>query len=166
MKNIEAFQKKKIYAIGNALGLVENGNDNDDLHLLIGGITGKDSVKVLTYTEANAVISHLEQLQKNSKGAPPKRTTHKTYTSVPGGITIGQQRKVWALMYELEKYDKEPSTASLGDRVAGIIKNSLHLDGTAKNPMAWLDFHTGEKLIETIKRYIESAKKGCGVDGT
>ena len=41
----------------------------------------------------------------------------KTHPERPGGATDGQQRKVWALMYQLAKEDKEPSAASLGERL-------------------------------------------------
>lgn len=163
MKNIEAFQIKKIYAIGNALGIVENGNSNDNLHVLIAGATGKDSVKGLTYMEANAIIAQLERLQTKPKDAPPKKASNKKYDSVPGGVTAGQQKKIWALMYELKKYDKEPSTAALGDRASAIIKKELKVDSVAKNPFAWLDFSSGNKLIEILKKYISSAKKQMGV---
>lgn len=157
MKGIEAFQIKKIYAIGNALGIVENGNKDDNLHTLIGNVTGKDSVKELTYNEANVIISQLEQLQ--GKVAPPKKSASKKHEAVPGGVTEAQQRKVWALLYELKKYDKEPSTAAIGDRLCGIIRKELKVDSMVKNPFAWLDFSSGNKLIEILKKYVSSAKK-------
>ena len=50
MAAINAQQIRKIYAIGNALGIVERGNEDDDLHALVSALTGKDSVKALTYT--------------------------------------------------------------------------------------------------------------------
>lgn len=57
MAAINAQQIRKIYAIGNALGIVERGNEDDDLHALVSALTGKDSVKSLTYAEAQAVIT-------------------------------------------------------------------------------------------------------------
>ena len=48
MAAINAQQIRKIYAIGNALGIVERGNEDDDLHALVSALTGKDSVKSLT----------------------------------------------------------------------------------------------------------------------
>ena len=48
MADINAQQIRKIYAIGNALGIVERGNEDDDLHALVSALTGKDSVKALT----------------------------------------------------------------------------------------------------------------------
>ena len=56
MRTIEQFQIRKIYAIGNALGIKASGSE-DELHALVGGVTGKDSIKSLTYREACAVIA-------------------------------------------------------------------------------------------------------------
>ena len=39
-----------------------------------------------------------------------------------GKMSDGQIRKVWQLMYSLEKLDIKPSRARLGDRLCGIIK--------------------------------------------
>ena len=61
MRTIEQFQIRKIYAIGNALGIKASGSE-DELHALVGGVTGKDSIKSLTYQEACAVIERLEEL--------------------------------------------------------------------------------------------------------
>lgn len=41
MAAINAQQIRKIYAIGNALGIVERGNEDDDLHALVSALTGK-----------------------------------------------------------------------------------------------------------------------------
>ena len=122
MAAINAQQIRKIYSIGNALGIVERGNEDDDLHALVSALTGKDSVKSLTYAEAQAVIT---DLQKRQGAAPLPRHKPKTHPERPGGATDGQQRKVWALMYQLAKADKEPSTASLGERLCGIIRKEL-----------------------------------------
>ena len=53
MRKIESFQMKKIYAIGHALGITGNGSE-DELHILVSGVTGKDSIKELSYQEAKA----------------------------------------------------------------------------------------------------------------
>ena len=68
MAAIATQQIRKIYAIGNALGILERGNAEDSLHDLVSSITGKDSLKALTYAEAQAVIRDLEKLQGD---APP-----------------------------------------------------------------------------------------------
>ena len=89
MAAINAQQIRKIYAIGNALGIVERGSEDDDLHALVSALTGKDSVKSLTYSEAQAVIA---DLQKRQGAAPLPRHKPKTHPERPGGATDGQQR--------------------------------------------------------------------------
>ncbi len=73
----------------------------------------------------------------------------------------GQQKKIWALMYELAKYDKKPGSVSLGDRLCAIIKKELGTDAIARTPFAWIDFDSGNKLIEVLKGYVKSAGRGC-----
>lgn len=159
MAAIATQQIRKIYAIGNALGIVERGNADDSLYDLVFSITGKDSLKALTYAEAQAVIRDLEKRQGD---APPPRHRPKAHTEHPGGATAGQQRKVWALMYELQKRDTAPSAASLGERLCGIIKKELKVDAGPTQPFAWLDFHACNKLIEVLKKYVANAKKKAG----
>lgn len=158
MRTIEQVQIRKIYAIGNALGIKSSGSE-DELHILVGGITGKDSIKSLTYTEACAVIARLEELQ--SKTASPKPTSKKMkgYTSRSGGVTVGQQKKIWALMYTLKKYDEVPNDVQLGDRLCAVIKKEFCADAIAKNPFVWITFEQGNNLIEILKGYVKSARK-------
>lgn len=160
MAAIATQQIRKIYAIGNALGIVERGNSEDSLHDLVSSITGKDSLKALTYAEAQVVIRYLEKRQ--GEASPPKRRRPRTHTERPGGATEGQQRKVWALMYELQKCDTGPSTASLGERLCGIIKKELRLDANPEQPFAWVTFQACNKLIEVLKKYVANAKKKAG----
>ncbi len=161
MKAIEQFQIRKIYAIGNALGINGAGAGEDELHALVGGVTGKDSIKSLTYREACAVIARLEQLQGRA-ASPKKYGKPKEHESRPGGATCGQQRKIWALMYELKKYDEIPNDVQLGDRLCAVIKKELGADATARNPFAWITFEQGNHLIEILKRYVASARKRGG----
>lgn len=155
MNAINGQQIKKIYAIGQALGIVEQNHD-DDLHTLIDAMTGKDSVKALSYQEGNAVIAELQRRQ----GPPPTRKAPKQHDEVVGGITEGMQRKVWALMYDLQKYS--PSSASLGDRLCGIIEKELGVTATPQKPFVWLRFKNGNQLVEILKGYVQNAKKKAG----
>lgn len=167
MKTIQQFQIRKIYAIGHALGIVDAVAVEDGLHALIGGATGKESVKALNYAEAAQVIARLEELQ--GKAAPPKeagKRLTREYKERPGGITIGQQKKIWALMYELKKYDEVANDVALGDRLCKIIKKELEVNATSKDPFVWLDYKNGNSLIEILKGYVKSAKKkGGGENG-
>lgn len=151
-------QTQKIYAIAARLGLVENGNKNDLLHELIFAKTQKRSVRELDELQYKSVVDELMgrlKVQNLEEPAKAKRS----YQRGRNGITEGQQKKVWQLMYELEKYDKEQNTATLGRRLCGIIKKELHIDAAVKDPMRWLTYADGSKLIEKIKIYIANAQR-------
>lgn len=154
MAAINVQQIRKIYAIGRKLGIVEQGSHADSLHSLVAAVTGKTSVKALTSAEAQAVISELQQRQ----GTPPPRRKPRTHTEHPGGATDGQQRKVWALLYELQKADTAPSRATLGQRLCGIIKKELKMDAVPEQPFVWIDFRTCNRLIEILKKYVSNVK--------
>lgn len=97
-----AYQIRKIYAIGGALGMVKRNEEDDLLHELVEGMTGKKSIKALTYGEACKVIGELEGRQ----GTPPPRKSGKPLRkTAPGHTSEGQRRKVWALMYRLQDGD-------------------------------------------------------------
>lgn len=162
MRTIGQFQIRKIYAIGNALGITSSGSGEDELHTLVGGVTGKDSIKSLTYQEACAVIARLEELQGKTASPKPGNRKTKEHESRPGGVTSGQQKKIWALMYELKKYDEVPNDVQLGDRLCAVIKKELGADAIAKNPFAWISFEQGNNLIEILKGYVKSAGKRGG----
>lgn len=157
---LTAVEIRKIYALGARLGLVESNNKNDALHALVEGITGKDSVSKLNADEYKEVMTELyTRLRLSQLEPPPERRSKKRYESNPGKITEGQQRKVWALMYQLAGCDTEPSTASLGERLSGIIKRQFGVDATERQPMRWLSYKQGNQLIEIIKNYVKSAER-------
>lgn len=157
---LTAVEIRKIYALGARLGLVENNNKNDALHALVEGITGKDSVSKLNADEYKDVMTELyTRLRLSQLEPPPERRSKKRYESNPGKITEGQQRKVWALMYQLAGCDTEPSTASLGERLSGIIKRQFGVDATQRQPMKWLSYKQGNQLIEIIKNYVKNAER-------
>lgn len=145
MGGCSTYQIRKIYAIGQALGIVNRGGE-DALHDLVYGVTGKSSVKELSYSEACKVIGELEARQ----GTPPprpKKTNHRKRK--PGGVSEGQERKVWALMYRLAA--ASPSTVAVGDRLRAAIKKEAGVDAFADDPFAWLDYKSCNKLIEALK---------------
>lgn len=168
MRAMDARQRGQIFAISSALGLTGGGRD-DELHVLIYGLTGKESIKALNREDAEKVIRRLKELQgphtapeKSGKEYRKKEKKH-----VPGGVSAGQERKVWALMYALKEYDKKESPASLGKRLSAIIKKELKIDATEKAPLQWLDFRKGNTLIEILKKYIErEEKKARAGDGS
>lgn len=159
MKTIQQFQVRKIYAIGNALGIVGSGSGEDELHVLVAGATGKESIKALTYKEACTVLARLEELQEGAASPKTAEKRPKEHKETPGGVTSSQQKKIWALMYELKKHDAVANDVSLGDRLCKIIKKELKMDATAREPFVWMDFAQGNKLIEILKKYVESAEQ-------
>lgn len=163
-------QIKSIYALGASLGLVEHGSrDHDDnLHQLIGAITGKDSISNLTTDDASRVIADLIHRMRGIPDQPRPRRVAKKYEETPGGVTAGQQRRVWELMYELREYDIDYHEKSLGTRLCGIIKRQFHMDAAPKNPFRFLSYQQGVQLIEMLKKYVDNAaaKKLRAGDGS
>lgn len=155
-----ARQIKTIYAIGSQLGILDRGNKDDELHAFVAAVSGKSSIKELNAAEAEAVIAALQQRQKEK---PRRSGRQKEHPEIPGGITASQQRKIWALMYELRDFDKEPNGKPLGERLCGIIKKELGLEARPQNPFAWVDFKDGTKLLEVLKGYVATAKRRSGV---
>lgn len=154
--NINNYQIRKIYAIGGALGM--RGTDRQDtLHDLIAGMTGKGSVKDLSYAEACRVIGELEARQGTP---PPRKGGRPLHKTAPGRVSEGQQRKIWALMYQLA--EASPSTAQLGDRLCAIIKKSLGVEAFPSASFAWVDYKGANKVIEALKGYVSNAQKRRG----
>ena len=154
-------QTLRIYAMAARLGVLESGNKNDMLHTIVYRLTQKESIRSLDENEYKTVVSELaERLKLQNLTEPPKPYKKKKYEdSGRGKMSDGQRRKVWQLMYQLEKYDTEPTTAKLGDRLCGIIKKELNIDCTSKQPFRWLTYNQGVTLIEKLKKYIDSAQR-------
>lgn len=170
MHPIQNWQIKALYALGGSLGIVERGSHDDGLHALVGALTGKETVTALTQKEANLVLAELRNRMKGMPDPPKKKKQRPT---TPSGMTGGQQGKVWRLMYLLSDCDPVPSSASLGDRVSGIIRREFGVDATAKEPFRWMTYQQGGQLIEALKGYVKSAqtrqKKGgveCQTSGS
>lgn len=161
-------QTQRIYAMGARLGLVESGNKNDLLHELVFSISQKNSVRELDEKEYKKVVSELALQLKAANLTEPK-TVHpfkaqKREKKGIGKMSDGQIRKVWQLMYSLEKLDIKPSSARLGDRLCGIIKKELHIDAIPKDPFSWLTYQQGVKLIEILKNTLQMLKGGRTVE--
>ena len=90
---------KSIYALGAKLGMVERGGGHADaLHALVQGLTGKESITALTPAEAQAVLAELRR--RSAPAAAPQKKRARKYEALPGGLSEGQQKKVWYLMYQ------------------------------------------------------------------
>lgn len=161
MAQIEKAQIRDIHVLGAGLGIVERGSHDDGLHQLIAGITGKVSTKELTKAEAEQVLTELMNRMRIANPARKTTATAKShrYQETPGGMSEGQQRKAWRLMYELQELDTVPSTATLGERLSGIIKKELGVDATQKDPFKWLDYMQGSKLLNVLDKYVKNTAK-------
>ncbi|ADU26092.1 phage protein GemA/Gp16 family protein [Ethanoligenens harbinense] len=127
--NITKQQIKSIYALGAGLHIVGRGHD-DELHALVDGLTGKESITALDRDEAQRVIAELMRRMRGTPPVPPARKKPRHYEEAPGGITADQQRKVWALMYELKKIRRQaggrcPWRPAVRDHPAAI-RHGLH----------------------------------------
>ena len=131
---------------------------NEDLHALVNSVCGKDSLKELTNSDYAAVVKELQSRAGTS-------STYKTKSKGNSkGMTEGQERKIWRLMYELQELS--PSSAALGERLCGIIKKEFKIDATSKNPLVWFSYSDASKMIEILKRYVSSAEKKIAKGGT
>jgi hypothetical protein len=159
VEQVTKAQIKSIYALGASLSMVERDNHDDALHQLVEGLTAKNSVTTLSFDEAEQVITELMSRMRGSHVPPaPPISKPKKYDETPGGVTTGQQRRAWQLMYELKKFDRQPVAATLGDRLCGIIKRQFGVDASAKNPFRFLNYHQGVQLIEMLKKYCANAE--------
>ena len=145
--SIDNRQIGRIYAMGNAAGIVERGSKEDDLHALVHQMTGKTSIRSLTAAEGRAVEAELRSRTGALSG------------SVPGMMTAAQKRLAWAIVYHLIQLDGKPDSAPAAERMSGAVKKVLGIDAPTRDPLRWVDFAGGEKLIEQLKRYERSAKR-------
>lgn len=151
-------QIKRIYGLGAGLGLV--GKDRDDmLHEVVCSVTGKTSIKELNDDDFRAVQSELiHRMRFGSPDHPKhKQPAKKQHAENPGMATSEQQRLCWRLCYQLA--DLAPSDADVGDRLVGAINKTLGVTANKKDPFRWVNQEQCSKLIEYLKRFVNSAKR-------
>lgn len=152
-------QIQRIYKLAAVLGMVNNNDDgNDELHMLVYNLTGCIHVSEMENSQYNTVMA---DLSAKARLLPPKGKGKKKghYKTNPGGMSEGQQRKVWQLMDRLQGCDEKPCSSSLGERLCGIIKKELKIDAFPKEPFRWLKYEDGSRLIEIIKNYCRSTER-------
>lgn len=146
-------QTQTLYSLAAVLGLVEQGNKEDPFHILVYGITGKESVSNLSNDEANAVEAELRRRPRNEQ---PRKTKHPE-PEYPGKMTSKQKSYAWRLLYQL--VENSPSAVTVGERMAGVVRKALDEDPCPRDPLAWISFQDGSTLIEYLKRYLRNAKR-------
>ena len=148
--NIDKGQVKSIYAIAAKLGMVDRSSHDDALHGLVLGLTGKASVKELTHAEALEVLTELRK--RSAPAAAPKKKRARKYEETPGGVSAAQQKKVWYLMFQLEKRDPAPEGVQLRDRLCGFINKQFGVTAFPSQPFRFLSAGQGSALIDALDR--------------
>lgn len=154
-------QIRAIYAMGSSLGINRNNRD-DELHQLVYGITGKESIKELNNSEVYSVQRELMNRMKGSDNIRKSSSVKKQIDIPPGKMTEAQQKKAWSLIYKLQELS--PSGASAADRMRGAVRKILGMEINTDNkaPFRMVSVSDGRKLIDTLKKYVESAEKKAG----
>ncbi len=157
-------QRKEIFGRCKSLGM-----SDDDRRALICGLTGKESTKELTDKETESVIGELRKRCGSvpSVPIPPEKRNPKAYKpAVPGMMTTEQQSLAWRYIYRLRELDEKPrlhddgTPVTPGERMAGAIYKVCGITTkSGENIFKWVSFKDGEKLIEKLKQYVNTAEK-------
>ena len=146
---------RNLYAVASHAGLVEHGNKEDPFHQIVYSVTGKISVKDLSEREMKQVENEIRNhIDGNISGEKVKNQE-----KIAGMMSSAQQSLAWRLMYQIQRYDVKNSNKSVGARLAGIVRKTLKISASDTDPLKWVTAENGNKLIETLKRYVKSAEK-------
>ena len=146
---------RNLYAVASLAGLVEPGNKEDPFHQIVYSVTGKTSVKDLSEREMKQVESEI----KIRIGEKVSGKKVKNQEKIAGMMSPAQQSLAWRLMYQIQRYDVKMSDKTVGARLAGIVRKTLKISASDTDPLKWVTAENGNKLIETLKRYVKSAEK-------
>lgn len=152
-----ATMTRRLYALASGLDMVDSNNKDDPFHQLVYGLTGKEHVSELSYAEAKAVQTELQERMKLKNHSKPLKKTKSS--SVPGMMTIPMQKLAWALAYKLEEFDEKSPSVPANIRLAGAVQKILRITSSPEEPLKWVRFQEGMKLIETLKKYVLSAER-------
>lgn len=155
-------QRKVIFGLAKGLNI-----NKDNLHILVGGLTGCESLTELTDEQADIVIRELRSRMRYSTNTKPVAPRPKEKpAAVAGMMTAEQQKLAWRLMYRLQELDTKPKLYengqpyTVGERMSGAIKTILGTTAIpGKDIFKWVSFEDGTKLIEGLKRYVRSAER-------
>lgn len=149
---------RRLYALAAALNLVESGNEEDNFHILVHGMTGKSHVSELTESEYRAVEAELRKMLVRQGNYQPKKRE-----SIPDMMTEKQQRYAWKLAYRLAELDGN-ANAAVNQRLAGAVRKALGITAFPSDPLRWVRKEDGIKLIEALKHYVSHAEKKAGMN--
>lgn len=122
-----------IYAIAKSPQL---SMSDEELHLLVGGLTGKDSLKDLTQKEISSVVVRLQEMKDSVDGEKKQRN----FTRRGNRSTERQRKKMYMLMKDLGWNDA---------RVRGFSRKMV---GT--ETIEWLNHEQCSVLIEGMKKLL------------
>lgn len=108
--------------------------NDDELHALVEGLTGKESIKKLNKREIGQVVKQLQKM-KDSAASRKRKTSG-------NAATINQRKKVYKLARELG-WEKQ-------SRVNGMCKRMFGVSS-----VEWLNYMQCSKLIEALKSMVE-----------
>ena len=157
-----AAQRKAIFGMCKSLGMSE-----EDRRALVFGVTGRVSTKELTDSQTEAVIGELRK-RCGTDAAPPEKRNPKAYKPAePGMMTTEQQSLAWRYIYRLRELDEKPmlhedgTPVTPGERMAGAIRAILgnNMAKPGEDIFCRVHFVEGMRLIEGLKRYVDSAEK-------
>lgn len=129
--------KKDIKRIWAAAKSPELKLTDEELHLFVHTLTGKDSIRALTAAEAKKVtgaLAHMKESARKEEGRK-KRASGTTATE-------NQRRKIHKLARELG-WDKP-------ERVNGMCRRMFRVSA-----VEWLDYQQCSKLIEALKKMVQ-----------
>lgn len=142
---IRSWEIKSLYGIAAKGDLLDRHADEDDLHVIVRTLTGKESIKKLTRSEYLKVYHEIKRLVDGDRANQDR-------------IDQLQIDKAWALMYEIIELSRE-SKASAGKRMCGAIKKICQKDAHPQDPFRFLSGRDLWRLIEQLKRYVVSLEK-------
>ncbi len=138
--------KKANYTLRTVWGIAKSPElrmSDEELHELVAGHTGKDSLKMLTESEIAKVVNILSGM-KESVRRQKRKSTHPSVRGNPS--TVNQRKKIYKLCERLGW--KDPA------RVNGMCRKMFRTDR-----LEWLSYRQCSDLIEALKAMAERKEK-------
>ena len=144
MEPIDKRKIQTIYAKSRKLGICTANTEDDELHTLIYGLTGKEHIRDLTDRDFRLVMDELDK-----RSAP-----------LSVNITESQERYIWRLMYTLIEFDgPHPPAKEIRKRLIGALSKATGKTINERDIFAGFTKNDARKAIEQLKRYIATAQR-------
>lgn len=114
--------------------------NSEELHLLVAGYIGKDSLKELNGREIRLVVQELQRRKDSAK-----RQAGETF---PGNAVTVHQRKKITQLAEALGWKEEKRVNGLAQKMFGVAR------------VEWLDYQQCSKLIEALKAMVRRQEEG------